>query len=291
MTKNILIVGAAGNVCIEAIKLLANKDVNLRIGCRDPERAKKMNIPGAEIVHFDYLNAESFKNLFDGIENWLLVSPPCHLNLQDQVGKMVSLAAKAGVRNVVNVSALGIVDDDHPMRQIEQYIEDSGMNYTFLRPNCFMQNFNMYFRQSIIEEDAIRLPAGKAKTSFVDLRDIGEVAAIELTKEVLKNNTYQLTGPEALNLFHVADIFTQGLGRKIEYKEVDEDAYRAILEMDGWFHPSIEGSINICRFVKQGWNALITSGIFDLLGREPKTFKNYVQDYVNHWVVPVAETE
>ena len=61
--------------------------------------------------------------------------------------------------------------------------------------------------------------------------------------------------------------------------------------MDGWFNPSIEGSINICRFVKQGWNALITSGIFDLLGREPKTFKNYVQDYVNHWVVPVAETE
>ena len=59
-----------------------------------------------------------------------------------------------------------------------------------------MQNFNMYFRQSIVEEDAIRVPAGKAKTSFVDLRDAGEVAEIELLKDSLSNKTYELTGSE-----------------------------------------------------------------------------------------------
>jgi len=289
MVKNILIVGAAGNVCIEAIKLLENSDVNLRIACRDPEKAKRMSIPNAEFKHFDYLNANSFNNLFHDIENWLLVSPPCHLNLQQQVGNMVSIAAKAGVKNVVNVSALGIEDDSHPMRQIEQCIEDSGMNFTFLQPNCYMQNFNIYFRQCIIEENAIRLPAGKAKTSFVDLRDAGEAAKVELMKDELKNKTFQLTGPESLNLNQVADIFSGGLGRKIEYKEVDEGEYRAILEMDGWHSASIEGSINICSYVKQGWNSLITSGISNVLGREPRTFKQYVNDYAEYWAIPVAE--
>jgi len=287
MSKNILIIGAAGHyVTIEVIKLLANKDVNLRVACRHPEKAKKMNIPKAELKHFDYLNAEQFKDLFDGIENWMLVSPPSHLNLQDQVGKMVSIAAKAGVKNVVNISALGILDDSHPMRQIEQYIEDSGMNYTFLRPNCYMQNFNLYFRPSIVEEDTVRLPAGKTKTSFVDVRDVGEIAEKELTKDVLKNKTYQLTGPEALNLDQVANIFTEELGRKIEYKDVDEEEYRTMLELDGWHRESIDASIILCQYVKQGWNSMITSGVSDILGREARTFREYVQGNKNLWAVP-----
>jgi uncharacterized protein YbjT (DUF2867 family) len=249
-----------------------------------------MNIPHSEFMDFDYLNDDSFKDLFNGMETWLLVSPPSHLNLHHQVGKMIKHAVSAGVKNVVNVSALGIQDDSHPMRQIEQYIEDSNLNYTFIHPNCYMQNFNMYFRQSIIEEDAIRLPAGKAKTSFVDLRDAGEVAAIELMKDTLKNKTYELTGQEALNLYHIADIFTNVLNRKIEYKEVDEDEYKALLQMDGWYEASIEASINLCRYVKQGWNAVITSGVYDILEREPRKFKDYVQDYADHWVVQVTET-
>jgi len=291
MAKNILVIGAAGNVCIEAVKLLANKDVKLRIACRDPEKAKSMKIRNSEFKNFDYLNDDSFKDLFKGIDSWLLVSPPSHLNLHHQVGKMAELAVKAGVKNVVNVSALGIQDDNHPMRQIEQYIEDSGMHYTFIHPNCYMQNFNMYFRQSLVEEDAIRLPAGKAKTSFVDLRDVGKVTEIELLKDELKNKTFELTGPEALNLFHVADIFTDVLGRKIEYKEVDEDEYKAILQMDGWYDSSIDASINLCRYVKQGWNAVITSGVYDILGREATTFKDYAHDYADHWTVRVAQAE
>jgi uncharacterized protein YbjT (DUF2867 family) len=291
MVKNILIIGAAGNVCIEAIKLLADKDVNLRIACRDPEKAKKMNIPNAEFKNFDYLNDDSFKHLFNGMQNWLLISPPSHLNLHHQVGKMVDLAVKAGVKNIINVSALGIQDDTHPLRQIEQYIEDSGMHYTFLRPNCYMQNFNMYFRQSIVEEDAIRLPAGHAKTSFLDMRDAGEVAEIELLKDELENKTHELTGPEALNLDHAADVLSKELGRKIEYKEVDESEYKAMLQMDGWYDASIDASINLCRYVKQGWNSIITPGVYDILGREPKTFKKYVHDYADQWPVSVAQTE
>lgn len=292
MSKNILIIGAAGHYAtIEVIKLLANKDVNLRVACRHPEKAKKMNIPKVELKQFDYLNAEQFNDLFDGIENWMLVSPPSHHNLQDQVGKMVSIAAKAGVKNVVNISALGIQDDSHPMRQIEQHIEDSGLNYTFLRPNCYMQNFNLYFRPSIVEEDAIRLPAGKTKTSLVDVRDVSEIAEKELTKDVLKNKTYQLTGPEALNLDQVANIFTEVLGRKIEYKDVDEEEYRTILQMDGWYRESIDASISLCRYVKQGWNSMITSGVSDILGREARTFREYVRGNKNLWAVPDTNSE
>lgn len=291
MAENILIVGASGNVCIEVIKLLSEKDTNLRIACRNPEKAQKMKIPHAEITAFDYLQAESFQNLFEGIDNWLLVSPPAHLHLQHQVGKMVELAKKAGVKNVVNVSTLGIQDDNHPMRQIEQYIEDSGLHYTFLRPNTYMQHFNTYFRQSIVEEDAIKLPAGEARTSFLDLRDVSEAAEIELMKNQLENKTYQLTGNEALNLYDVAELFSEELGRKIEYKEVNEDEYRVMLKVDGWYDVSIDAAIDLCHFVRQGWNALITSGVVNILGRDPNTFRNYIRDYAEHWSVPLEHTE
>ena len=291
MGKNILIIGAAGNVCIEVIKLLSKKDIKLRIACRNPEKAQHMNIPHAEISAFDYLHPESFQNLFEGIDNWLLVSPPAHLNLQHQIGKMVELAKKEGVKNVVNVSKLGIQDDKHPMRQTEQFIEDSGMHFTFLRTNTYMQNFNTYFRQSIVEEGAIRLPAGDARTSFLDIRDGGEAAEIELLKNQLENKTYQLTGKEALSLFDVAKLFTEELNRKIEYREVNEEEYRVMLKIDGWYDVSIDAAIDLCRFVKQGWNAIITSGIVDILGREPNTFRNYIRDYTENWAVPLEYTE
>ena len=78
--------------------------------------------------------------------------------------------------------------------------------------------------------------------------------------------------------------------QKIEYKEVDEDEYKAMLQMDGWYDTSIDASINLCRYVKQGWNAVITPGVYDILGREPRKFKDYVRDYSDQWAVPVVES-
>ena len=283
MDKSILVIGAKGNVCLETIKILSQKVVHTKVGARDTERARKMKLPNTEIFQFDYCKPETFGSIFKNVDNWLLVSPPAYLNIHNCVKKVIDHAKENGVKNIVNISQLGIQNDEHPMRIIEDHIENSGINYTFLRPNCYMQYFNTYFRNSIIEDNAIKLPAGNAKTSFVDMRDVAESASKLLLEDELKNKTFRLTGSEALNLYSIAEIFTEILARKIDYFEITEEQYRILLQFEGWRNKPINESIELCRFVKQGWNSVVTEGVIDILGKEPRKFKEYVYDHINFW--------
>ncbi|MFC2084057.1 NmrA family NAD(P)-binding protein [Bacteroidota bacterium] len=291
MEKKILIIGAAGNICLEVIKTLSTKNVKIIVGVRDPEKACSMNLPEVEIRKFDYCDQQTYGQIFDGVDSWLLISPPSHLKIHNCVNDVIDIAIKAGIKQVVNISAFGIQDDSHPMRIIEKHIEDSNLGYTFLRPNCFMQYFNTYFRAGIVEENVIKVPAGDSKTSFVDLRNVAEAASNLLLKDSLENKTFILTGPRAFNCFEIAEIFTKLLNRKIEYMPISEDDYRLLLKLDGWLDHSIDASIKMCQFVRQGWNAVVTNGIYNTTGSDPTTFEKYVNDYKEFWIEQVTETE
>jgi uncharacterized protein YbjT (DUF2867 family) len=62
-------------------------------------------------------------------------------------------------------------------------IEESGIPFTFLRPNDFMQNFVNFYSPTIKSDNALYLPAQDAKVSFVDVRDIAATAVKTLTDD------------------------------------------------------------------------------------------------------------
>src|SRR5260370_19438183 len=134
----------------------------------------------------------------------------------------VDAAKRAGVRHVGKLSAIGA--DAAPLYTFgkwhaanEQHIRESGLAFTFLRPNSFMQNFITYFQP---HDGTIYLPWGNGKASFVDTRDIAAVAAEALTSDGHEGKTYTLTGPAALGIAEVASILSEGAGREINYIDV-----------------------------------------------------------------------
>ena len=286
MSNKILVIGAAGTVCLEIVKFLSSKGEDIRVGCRNPDKAKALNFPGVEMSLFDYLHPESFESTFIGVNRWVLVSPPPHLNLIASVKKAIEQAVEAGVKHVINISTMGVENDEHPIRKIENHIESSGMEFAILRPNCYMQYFNTYFRDSIVEADKIRIPAGDSKTSFVDVRDVAAGAASLLLKDTLGDRTYTLTGGKALSLYNVAHIMTEELGREITYDPITDEEYREMLQLSGWTNTSIDASLSLCKYVRQGWNAAVTSDLLMLLQKEPITFGRYVRDHVEYWKQP-----
>jgi uncharacterized protein YbjT (DUF2867 family) len=289
MENNILVIGAAGHVCLEVVKLLNERNMYVRIAARNPDRAKALNLSNVEVFHFDYCDPNTFDPVFHGIQSVLFVSPPAHYKLQNCIANVVQHAVDEGVINFVNISAMGIHDDKNPFRIIESHIENSGMSYTFLRPNLYMQYFNTFFRQAIVEDSAIQIPVAKARTSYVDMRDVAEAAAKLLISCEHENKTYLLTGNDSLNLYQVANIFTEKLKRDISYFEIDEEDYRLLLRAEGWAEASIDASIEICRNMRKGWNAIITYGIRALLNREPTSFQDYVIDYAYSWKEIITE--
>lgn len=284
MLGKTLIIGATGSVGFEVAKRLNKLNKSVKIAVRNPERAKSTELEKVEFIHFEYMKPETFEKAFKGIKNLLLVSPPSYLKIQDSVISAIDSAIKNGVELIVNISAISIESNlDKPMKMIEDHIKKSKVKSVFLRPNCYMQNFKDLFRNLIIEENEISVPANNAKICFVDIRDVADVAVKALTDDKLINHTYKLTGKQSLNLHVVAHLFSEGLQRDIEYNSISEDLFKKRLIAAGWPSSTIEGTMQLCSHVKSGETAESTDDIQNILGREPIKFEQFIKDYADNW--------
>jgi uncharacterized protein YbjT (DUF2867 family) len=192
-------------------------------------------------------------------------------------------AKAAGVRHFVFLSLIGIERNTVvPHYKVEQYLTRSGMDYTFLRCSFFMQNLNTTHRAEIRDQDEIFIPVGKARTSFIDVRDIAAVAAVALTQPGHANQAYDLTGSEALDYDQVADLFTQVLGRKITYKNPSSAAF---LLRQARKYPLMFALVTTWLYsnTRGGMADVVTGEVRRITGREPIRMRQYIQDYQQSW--------
>ena len=283
MGSGTLAIGASGTICLEVVKRLTENGESVRVGTKSPEKAKSMGLKGVEMVSFDYLNPDTFKPIFDGIEKWFFVSPAPNYDLTDTVLNVIDIAKESGVKKIVNISMMGIDSPDNPLWKIENKIESSGVDFSVIRPNCYMQHFNDFLKGCVKEECAIRVPAGDAKASFIDLRDVAEAAATLLLKDIHNNITYTLTGSKNYNMSQVAESFSKTLNKNIKYIPVSKDEYREILINLGFSGQAIEEAFFICDLVKKGLNSIVTSDINGILGREATLLDQFISDYSDQW--------
>ena len=166
-------------------------------------------------------------------------------------------------------------------RQAEKIIGESEIPFTFLRPNGFMQNFVNYYSHFIKTQGAFYVPAGDARVSFVDVRDIAAVAVQALTSNDGKHEgkAYNITGAEALSYGQAAEILSKQLGKKITYLNVsNEDARKGMKEMgmDEWF---INSMIELFEIFRAGYASAISPIIEQVTGNKPISFSQFVSDY------------
>lgn len=103
----------------------------------------------------------------------ILMRPPKLADSEVDMHPFLQSAKKNGVKKIVFVSLLGVERNPIvPHRKIENMLKGLGVPYCFLRPSVFMQNLNTNHREEIKERNAIFIPAGKSKTSFIDTNDV-----------------------------------------------------------------------------------------------------------------------
>jgi uncharacterized protein YbjT (DUF2867 family) len=150
----ILITGASGNVGSEVLKQAAAAGLKIRAPFQSPVKASKAQT-GVEAVITDYAKPETIRPALKDVEKVFLVGPPAR-NLPALEGNFVKEVRAAGRTHVVKLSALGgrasLFPSGH--RDSEENIEASGLPYTFLRPNGFMQNFVNYSGDTIRTQNA-----------------------------------------------------------------------------------------------------------------------------------------
>lgn len=283
-TTKILVLGALGNVGAEVVKALQVQGVRVRAGDLFSDKITQRFGGNVEAVAFNFSQPETFGPTFRGIEKAFIMRPPQITNIQRDMVPAMEAAKTAGVKHIVFLSLIGIEQNTVvPHYKVEQWLLQSGLDYTFLRCSFFMQNLNTTHRTEIRDRDEIYIPVAKAKTSFLDVRDIGMVAAVALTQPGHEKKAYDLTGSEALDYDHVAELFSQVLERKITYKNPSAAAFfiRQLQNKSKLMFALV--TTWLYTNTKSGMADVVTGEVERLTGCKPILMRQYIQDYKTSW--------
>ena len=281
----ILITGATGNNGLEIVKLLSRTGAACRAMVRTREKSGALaSLPGVEVVYGDFADPDTLPPALEGVDRALLISS-IDPKLPELQGNFIRAAKRAGLRYVVKFS--GMDADIHSewrfLRwhgEAEKELEKSGLAFTHLQPNQFMQVY-LRFQATIASQGKFYAASKDSKVSPVDVRDIAVVALAVLTGTGHEGKTYVITGPEALTYAQVADKISAAIGKSVTYVDVPlETAKKALLEVGApeWF---AEGQMEQFRFRWQGKQSCVTSTIAEVAKKKPTTFDEFARDYAH----------
>src|SRR5215208_6319293 len=282
-TGKILITGATGNVGSAVVDNLSTTDVSLRALAHDESKAQSLRDRGVEVVVGDFLKPETLVSALEGVRTVFLLTP-IHPGQVSQASNVIKAAKDSG--NDPRIVRLSVHQASHeaPTRnsrqhaEIENELASSGLPYTFLRPQSFMQNTLMAAR-TVASEGRIYQPFKNGKLGMIDARDIGEVAAKVLTEERHEGKTYTLTGPAAISFHDIAEMLSEVLRKKVDYVPISlEKAKEAMLGM-GLSEWKTEVLIEYARAHSQGYSNFTTENVEQLTGHTATSYREFATDF------------
>jgi uncharacterized protein YbjT (DUF2867 family) len=219
----ILVTGATGNVGSQVVHHLASRGADVRALVRDPSKA---SFPaGVDVAKGDFLDVESLRAAMSGVSTLFLLNAVVPDEFT-QALIALNVARSARIERIVYLSVIHpdvYVNVPHFAGKfgVERMIEQMGMNATILRPAYFIQN-DLMIQQAITGYGVYPMPVGTKGLAMIDVRDIAEIAALELLRreqaaQPLPLDRINLVGPETLKGVDIAAIWSDVLGRQIAY--------------------------------------------------------------------------
>jgi uncharacterized protein YbjT (DUF2867 family) len=269
----ILVIGGTGTVGSRLVEQLLRKGEQLRVFCRDVEKARAMFGERVEIAQGDLDDPASVRAALEGADRVFLLTasvPEPGRQLQ-QERTVIAAATEAGVGRVVKQSVLG-ADERSPMRfarwhrEAEQELASSGLRYTILRPAAFMQGLFEF-----ASEGAISTSAEDGRVAMVDAGDIAAVAAVALTEDGHEGRIYTLTGPEAVSYDEAAVTLSQVTGREIRHVRVPaQDVIEGMTSagLPQWLAQDLAAQFGV---FAAGQGAQVSTDIATVTGRRPRS--------------------
>lgn len=278
----ILVTGATGNFGGSTAQFLQQKNIPLRAAAHHLEKLKTRFGNETELAQFDWDKPETFTGVLNGITTVSLVPPPVVANdFHTKAKPFIEAAKNAGVRHIVATTALYSDNPDSIFYETEALIKGSGIDFTIIRPSFMFQNFLNQFLQSV-QNGVIYAPSEKGRTSYVDVRNVGEATALVLENpEAHKGKTYSVTGPEALTHAQMADIFTQQLSKQVIHISPPVEEYKRTLADLGLPAPLYEFlGILYGTIAKAQWEK-VTDDYTLLAGKNATAFTDFVNENKN----------
>ena len=274
----ILITGASGSVGKAVLQEAIRKESKVRAMYRSKEETAKAP-SGSEAVLADYADKQSLRKALDGVNSVYVVCSPIP-QLVELESNMLDASKEAGVKHVVLNSALGA--GDYPKsypgwhRKVEDKLKGTGLSFTILRPNGFLQNIVAFNAPSIRAQGAFYAAMGDAKVSYLDVGDIAIVAVKALEGGAHAGKTYELNGPEAISNQELAKRISRVIGRTVNYVDIPESAQSEAMLGAGMPEWQVTALLELQQYYKQGGGAKTDGLLESLIERVPVTLEQYL---------------
>lgn len=280
--KTVLVTGLRGKTGRQlATALVRRKGVTVRGAGRN---VADLNFPGVIVSRFDWEDTSSWPEALGGVEAVYLLRP----KTADPAATIASFLRLAGsVERVVLLSEIdaGNRSEATEERKVERVIESSPIAWTILRPNWFMQNFTepSFYLEAIRDAGELEVPTGSQPTSFVDTRDIAEVATAALLDAGHAGRSYTLTGPLALTWADVARLIGQAAGHPVRYIDPPLEEYLEAASRKGTAKATVEYYGRIYACIREGRTSIISADIEQVTGHPPRSFSAFVEENKEIW--------
>jgi uncharacterized protein YbjT (DUF2867 family) len=278
----ILITGASGNVGKTVLQAVAKTGAKHRAMYRSAAEAAKAPA-GTETVVADFAKPETLGVALKNVHSVYLVCSPIPELVQLE-SNVINACVAAGVKHVVQNSALGAGDYDKSFpswhRKVEDNLKGTRLSWTILRPNSFHQNVVAFFAPTIRTQSAFYNSMRDAKNSFLDVQDIAAVAAKSLAAGEHAGKIYELNGPEAINYTELAKKVSKVAGREVKYVDIPMAAQKkAMLDqgMPEWLTTAL---LDLQQYYVNGKGGETDGLLQKLLGRAPITMDEFLKENV-----------
>lgn len=278
----ILLTGATGTIGSYLGKLLVDEDAPFKALVRNPQRAAELRELHVDVVEGDLAIPDSLEVAMQEVDKLFLLSSADERQVELQCNA-IEAARAAGVKYLVKVSAIGSAPDS-PVQlgrhhaAIEQAVHDSGMAYTILRPNSFMQNFLMS-APTIIGSGEFFGASGDGKIAMVDTRDVAAVAAGLLTGDGRPGEILEVTGPEAISLQQVAATLSEVLDKPVKYVDIPAADLKAGMMETGLPEWLATDLVALHGMYRQGQAAAVSDVVPTITGRPARSFDSFARDH------------
>ncbi|WP_430313787.1 SDR family oxidoreductase [Rossellomorea sp. NRS-1567] len=282
MKLTILVTGFNGKVGIEVAKKLKDRNVSMKCAVRNVEKAKNIYGEDYAFTTLDLSDTGTFDEALDQVDQVFLIYPP-----GDKLEFQAFLEAmkKRGIQHIVYLSVKDVqyLPFIHHYKN-EKMIKKLGIPYTFIRAGYFMQNLQDFLADEIKENRRIFIPAGKGKTSFVDTRDLAEIA-IHAFQHPLEhtNKNHVITGDRAVDFYEVAEMMSAILGEKIQYSNPTVKEFKSYMVKKGEKEDFVNVVIGIHFPTKLGLAKGVTHEFKKITNTDSIRLERYIEDYQGNW--------
>lgn len=278
----ILVTGATGFVGRHVVDQLIRAGASVRALTRNPATAR---LPAeAEVVQGDLTQPATLVPALEGIDRMYLFP------VEETV---VTLAKQAGVRRIVDLSAASVTVGLHT-NPVEQAVEESGLEWTHVRPGGFMTNMLQIWAPSIRAERVVRYPFGDEPMNLIHEADSAAVAVAALLEDGHHGAVYTLTGPAPITVREQVRASGEALGEEVRYEAVTREEARELMRAQGGFAGAVAdfmlGFIDYGGgeasgadgYSDQDWSALLKPwpDVEKATGRPARSFAEWAQDHV-----------